>query len=128
MKWPQSALEFNASASAQEITEFIQEKFNHLNRHKAIIGLSGGLDSSLTSLLAVKALGNDSIQLVYIPEQDSKPIHRQHAILISNQLNLELKIIKITPALKRLGIYKLLPLSLIRPLLNEVSLLYPFHS
>jgi len=54
MNWPQNPLDFNPSSAAEEITTFIRNKFNNLNRRKAIIGLSGGLDSSLTSLLVVK--------------------------------------------------------------------------
>jgi NAD+ synthase len=113
MEWPPNPLDFNLSLTTKEITAFINNKFNNLNRRKAIIGLSGGLDSSLTSLLAAKALGNDSIQLLYIPERDSKPIHRQHALLLAGHLNIDLKIVKISPALRKLGVYRLLPLSLI---------------
>jgi len=113
MNWPQNPLDFNPSSAAEEITTFIRNKFNNLNRRKAIIGLSGGLDSSLTSLLAVKALGSDSVKLINIPERDSKPIHRQHALLLARLLGIDLKIINISPALRRLGIYRLLPLSLI---------------
>ncbi len=113
MKWPENPLDLTPSSAAEEITVFIQNKFTQLNRRKAIIGLSGGLDSSLTSLLAVKALGSDSVKLIYMPERDSKPIHRQHALLLARLLRIDLKIINISPALRRLGIYRLLPLSLI---------------
>lgn len=113
MKWPPNPLNIDLSLTAEEITAFIKNKFDHLKRRKAIIGLSGGLDSSLTSLLAANALGNNSIKLFYIPERDSKPIHRQHALLLARHLNINLKIINISPALRRLGVYKLLPLSLI---------------
>ena len=113
MKWPPDPLNINLTLTTEEITSFIKNKFINLNRRKAIIGLSGGLDSSLTSLLAAKALGNDSIQLLYIPERDSKPIHRKHALLMARHLNVSLKVVIISPALRRLGVYSLLPLSLI---------------
>ncbi len=113
MKWPENPLDLTPSSAAEEITVFIQNKFTQLNRRKAIIGLSGGLDSSLTSVLAVKALGSDSVKLIYMPDRDSKPIHRKHALLLARHLNIDLKIINISPALRRLGIYRLLPLSLI---------------
>jgi len=113
MKWPLNPLDFNPSSTAEEITSFINEKFSHLNRRKAIIGLSGGLDSSLTSLLAVKALGSDSVRLIYMPERDSKPVHRKHARLLAQHIQTDLRFIDISPILRRLGIYRLLPLSLI---------------
>jgi NAD+ synthase len=113
MKWPLNPLDFNPSSTAEEITSFIYEKFTHLNRRKAIIGLSGGLDSSLMSLLAVNALGSDSVRLIYMPERDSKPVHRKHAKLLAQHIQTDLRIIDISPILRRLGIYRLLPLSFI---------------
>jgi NAD+ synthase len=41
---------------------------------------------------------------------DSKSIHRQHAQLIAQSLGLKLTSLNITPALRTLGVYKLLPL------------------
>jgi NAD+ synthase len=62
--------------------------------------------------LAVHSLGKDQVRLYYLPERDSKPLHRRHAVLLAEQLDTELKIIKITPALRALHVYRLLPLSL----------------
>ena len=113
MKRSSNLLDLDPSATAAEITSFIKNKFDQLKRRKAIIGLSGGLDSSLASLLTARALGPESITLIYIPERDSKPLHRQHALLLAEHLNVDLKIINITPALRRLGVYRLLPLSFV---------------
>jgi len=111
MDWTQSALMIDPQQTVAEIGSFIQEHFNKLNRRVAIIGLSGGLDSSLMASLAVHSLGKDQVKLYYLPERDSKPIHRRHAIQLSEQLGAEFKIIKITPALRSLRIYRLLPIS-----------------
>ena len=108
--WRQYALLINPKDTIEDITRLIQDNLKSLNRRLAIVGLSGGLDSSLTASLTVKSLGKDRVQLFYLPERDSKKIHRQHARLLTNQLGLELHQINITPALRALGVYNLLPL------------------
>ena len=90
-----------------------QHKYEKLNRTTAIVGLSGGLDSSLTAALAVQSLGPERVKLYYLPERDSKSIHRDHAHLLGKWLGADLKVIKITPALRALRIYSLLPLNFI---------------
>jgi|LGVF01.2.fsa_nt_gb NAD+ synthase len=111
MDWTQSALIIDPQQTIAEIGSFIQDCFTKLNRKVAVIGLSGGLDSSLMASLAVHSLGKDQVKLYYLPERDSKSLHRRHAILLAEQLDAELKIIKITPALRVLHVYRLLPLS-----------------
>ena len=99
------------SSDLKPLIGLIQIRFTKLNRKVAVLGLSGGLDSSLMASLAVHSLGKDQVKLYYLPERDSKPFHRRHAILLAKQLKTELKIIKITPALRSLHVYRLLPLS-----------------
>jgi NAD+ synthase len=110
MKWPTDPLKIDPELSSQAITGFIQAAFQRLNRQQAVLGLSGGLDSCLTAALACRALGTAKVQLIYIPERDSKRIHRQHAKLMAEHLGAELKIINITSPLRKLGVYRLLPL------------------
>ncbi|HDD61042.1 MAG: NAD(+) synthase [Chloroflexota bacterium] len=111
MDWPENPLRIDPDQTLSEIADLIQNKFNQLNRRVAIIGLSGGLDSSLTASLAVKTLGADKVKLYYLSERDSKPIHRKHAVLYANQLGADLKIINISHILRSMRIYSLLPLN-----------------
>lgn len=111
MDWTRSALTIDPHQTIAEIGSFIRDHFRELNRKVALIGLSGGLDSSLMASLSVHSLGKDQVKLYYLPERDSKPLHRRHAILLAEKLDTELKIIKITPALRALHVYRLLPLS-----------------
>ncbi len=111
MDWTQSALKIDPQQTIDDIGSFIHDRFTKLNRKVAVVGLSGGLDSSLMSSLAIHSLGKNQVNLYYLPERDSKPVHRRHAILLAEQLDAELKIIKITSALRALRVYRLLPLS-----------------
>lgn len=49
----------------------IRDYFQKLNFKKAILGLSGGVDSALTLVLAVRALGKDNVLSVLMPSQFS---------------------------------------------------------
>lgn len=111
MQWPADPLGIDPVETSQTVVEFIRAKYAELNRRKAVLGLSGGLDSSLAAALAVRALGPEKVKLFYLPERDSKKIHRQHARRTAEQLGVALQVINISPALRRLGVYRLLPLS-----------------
>ncbi len=49
----------------------IRDYFKKLGFEKAILGLSGGIDSALTLALAVEALGKDNVRAVMLPSQFS---------------------------------------------------------
>jgi NAD+ synthase (glutamine-hydrolysing) len=49
----------------------VREYFQKLNFKKAIIGLSGGLDSALVTYIAVEALGSDNVHVLLMPSKYS---------------------------------------------------------
>ena len=65
---------------------------------KAIVGLSGGVDSSLTAVLAVEALGKENVIAVRMPYKTSSPESLQHAQLVIDQLGIAALTIDITAA------------------------------
>src|SRR2546421_6596499 len=65
---------------------------------KGIVGLSGGVDSSLTAFLAVEALGRDNVIGVRMPYKTSSPESLQHAQLIIDQLGIQAITLDITAA------------------------------
>src|SRR5467141_346983 len=65
---------------------------------KGIVGLSGGVDSSLTAFLAVQALGRDNVIGVRMPYRTSSPESLEHAQLVSDLLGIQSLTIDITPA------------------------------
>ena len=81
-----------------------------LKRMGAVIGLSGGLDSAVAAVLAVRSLGKDKVHLLYMPERDSNPIHGKHAEKLANYLGLRLYKKNITSVLRATRTYRILPL------------------
>jgi NAD+ synthetase len=67
---------------------------------KAVVGLSGGIDSALTVSLAVDALGKDNVLGVSMPSRYSSEGSVADARTVAENLGIELKIIPIEPAFK----------------------------
>ena len=49
----------------------IKNYFDKLGFKKAVLGLSGGIDSAVTLVLAVEALGKDNVEVILLPSQYS---------------------------------------------------------
>ena len=62
---------------------------------KAIVGLSGGVDSAVVAALCVKALGNDRVMGVIMPCH-SKPKDKRLALKVVNQLEIDYAIVNLS--------------------------------
>ncbi|MBC7073947.1 NAD(+) synthase [Candidatus Parcubacteria bacterium] len=70
----------------------IKEYFKKSSFQKAILGVSGGLDSSLSALLTVKALGKNNVFLVFLPHSKITPSQNKFLIeKLAKNLNLTKK-------------------------------------
>ena len=65
---------------------------------KVVIGLSGGIDSSLVAAIAVDALGADNVVGVSMPSRYSSPGSKSDAEVLARNLGIELKVIPIEKA------------------------------
>ena len=76
-----------------------------LKRKGAVIGISGGIDSSVTLALLVKALGPEKILAVMLPEKDSSSESKELALILANKFNVKAIEENITDALDGFGCY-----------------------
>src|SRR5690606_2920180 len=76
-----------------------------LKRRGAVVGISGGIDSSVTLALAVKALGTEHVTGILLPEKDSSPESRELALQLASQFGIRTIEENITQALEGLGCY-----------------------
>jgi len=60
-------LTFDAQKALKEILAFIRKVVDDANASGIVVGLSGGVDSSLTAALCVKALGGDRVLGILMP-------------------------------------------------------------
>ena len=54
-------MDIDCEEVANRIENFIRDKMNELQREGVILGMSGGIDSSITATLAVRALGPEKV-------------------------------------------------------------------
>jgi len=99
-------LQIDADATAQHIQDVLkQQAFIQLKRRGIVVGLSGGIDSSVTAALAVRALGKDRVFGLFMTETDSSDEGLQFGRLIADALGIDAVLEDIGPILKAAGCY-----------------------
>jgi NAD+ synthase len=78
------------------LTGFIKSELNRMGFTKAVIGLSGGIDSALSCFLAAEALGAENVLAVRMPYKSSSQESLDHAQLVIDQLGVNSLTIPIT--------------------------------
>src|SRR6185312_162350 len=76
-----------------------------LRRKGAIVGISGGIDSSVTLALTAKAIGPENVIGILLPEKDSSPESKELALKLASQLRVKTIEENITAALEGFGCY-----------------------
>ncbi|HEY8792136.1 MAG TPA: NAD(+) synthase [Gaiellaceae bacterium] len=79
---------------------------HELRRRGAVIGVSGGIDSSVTAALATRAFGADRTVGVLMPEADSDDDTLELSGLVTSALGIESVVEDITPILRASGCYE----------------------
>jgi NAD+ synthetase len=70
------------------IKDFIRSYTHGSGFENVVIGLSGGIDSSLSAALAVQALGKEHVYGVMLPWKNSSPASYRDALDLSKQLGI----------------------------------------
>ena len=73
----------------------IKDYFKKLGFTKAILGLSGGIDSAVTAVLAQRALGKENVRVLLMPSQFSSDHSVNDAKALAENLGIQYDIIKI---------------------------------
>lgn len=96
----------NVESVVNKITEKMREDLFHTGRKGGVVGISGGIDSSVCLALASRAFGPDKVLGVMIPEKDSNSESEELAQLLSDKLRVKTIKEVITPALSGLRCYE----------------------
>ncbi len=73
----------------------IKDYFSKLGLSKALLGLSGGIDSAITAVLAVEALGAENVRVLLMPSQYSSEHSVNDAVALAKTLGIRYDIIPI---------------------------------
>ena len=83
-------LRIDPAAEVRRISDAIRTQvLRTLRRRGAVVGLSGGIDSSVTAALCVAALGADKVLVVFMPEKDSDKDSLRLGRLVAGQLGVQ---------------------------------------
>ena len=98
-------LSINTELAREILVGFIKSEVTRVGMSCAIINLSGGLDSALSCVLAVEALGAENVVALRLPYRTSSPDSLAHAQLVIDQFKVRCETIDITeivdPLIKR---------------------------
>jgi NAD+ synthase len=97
----------------REITAFISQEIDMHQRNGAILGMSGGIDSSVTASLLTRALGSRMVHALLLPERDSSPESKTDASIEIERLGISYREIDMAPILDSIGVYELVPLRIL---------------
>ena len=89
-------LDLNLKDVHNELVKFLRENFKKAGFSKAVLGLSGGIDSALVAYLLRDALGKENVLAIMMPYKSSNPDSLNHAKLVVEDLKINAKSIEIT--------------------------------
>ncbi|MDX1395527.1 MAG: NAD(+) synthase [Gemmatimonadota bacterium] len=94
-----SALEIDVELAVAWLEAFLYEEIvRRRGFEKVVVGLSGGVDSSLTAALCVRALGAAAVQGFLLPYRTSSDASRDHALALAESFGIATREIEITAA------------------------------
>lgn len=97
----------NIESRVTKITQKLKEDILMvLKRKGAVVGISGGIDSSVTLALTAKALGSDRVVGIMLPERDSSGGSKELALKLAKQLGVQTIEENITQTLEGFGCYR----------------------
>lgn len=101
MELTPSILNLDYSKVETRIKHFIRDYVEKTDAKGVVLGLSGGIDSSVTAALSALALGGDKVLGLMLPEQETYNAQDfEHAKLVAEKFGVKTEVIDITPTLK----------------------------
>jgi NAD+ synthase len=90
-------LELNAPLAEAVLTSFIRDAVETSGTQGVVVGLSGGVDSSLSAALAARALGPGRVHGFLLPYRTSSPESERDARAVGGHLGIPHRAIDISP-------------------------------
>lgn len=100
-------LDIDYQQEADNICERLRQiTARQLHRRGLVVAISGGIDSSVSCALAVRALGPDRVFTLILPEQDSSDDSAARANILAAHLGVRTETVDIAPTLDAIGCYR----------------------
>lgn len=102
-----AVLQLDAAAEVESIARGMREVLgSELRRRGLVVAISGGIDSSVSAALAVRAVGAERVYGLLLPEQDSSPSSLERGELLARHLGIEYTVQDIASVLEAIGCYR----------------------
>jgi len=85
------------AAVREHVESFIEARMDAAGAERAVLGLSGGVDSTTTAYLAVDALGADAVHGLVMPGEVSDADNMSDAERVAETLGIEYDVLEINP-------------------------------
>lgn len=92
-----SGLAMDTALVRRILVGFLRDEVHKVGLRRAVLGLSGGIDSALVAFLAAEALGPENVHVCIMPYRSSNPDSAAHARLVVEQLGISATELEITP-------------------------------
>ena len=100
-------LAIDVAAETARICQSMRDTvFGQLRRKGVVVGVSGGIDSSVVAGLAVRALGKERVFALFTPEMDSSSESLQLGQTVTDWLEISSSFEDISPILRAAGCYR----------------------
>ena len=101
------ALKLDSAAEVERIVATLREQvLGQLRRRGAVVGISGGIDSSVVVALCVRAFGKEKVLGLFMPERHSSDDALMLGQMLARHFGIEAIVEDIAPALEGLGCYR----------------------
>lgn len=95
-------LSINTHLARKILTDFIHSEITRAGFSKAVINLSGGVDSALSCYLAAEAMGPENVLAIQLPYRASAPESLEHAQVVIAATGVQSVLVDITPMVEPL--------------------------
>jgi NAD+ synthase len=92
-----SGIRVNTGLLKQILVGFVRDEVHKVGVKKAVLGLSGGIDSALVAFIAAEALGPENVHAICMPYKSSNPESESHARLVAHSCGINFTVVPITP-------------------------------
>ncbi len=99
-------LTIDHAAETDRIVSALRGQLRSTKKRGLVLGLSGGIDSSVSVALAVRAVGAKNVFCLFMPENDSDPESLRFGRLVAETFGVAAIVEDIGPTLKAMGCYE----------------------